>query len=195
MEQVGIKLVGTTALKGLLSSTGEVAFKSCTIVGNAAATYPMGAAMVNSTAGLKKRYTNAVSVFATPEAVGTGNGSTKTFDLAHANVVASSLKGFVADAGWGCKISVGTGTAGVDQIVFAVAPTNLAAITATYDYHADPIVDPCILAEDVTTTVGGGNVTTNGVYQGHVVSDLVVDSAGAAVDSYFKAALPLVAFE
>lgn len=196
METVGFKKVGVTALKELLASTSDAEFISAVLPGGSAVTYAMGTALVNSaTAGVKAKYTNATTV--TSEAVATGNASTKTFDLAHAGVVASSLKGFVAGAQWNAKISVGTGTAGVDQIVFETAPTNAAAVTAKYDYHSTTVgtTGACILAEDCATTVAGGNVISNGLIEGNVKSALVLDSAGAAVDAYFKAAVPAVRFE
>lgn len=196
-EQLGTKLVGTTTYKQLFkSSLGPDDVVACVIVGNAAATYLMGDAIRNSaTSGLKKKYTNAAAV--NDEAVGTGNGSTTTFDLAHSNVIAESLKGYSAGNQKNVSLSVGTGTDGKDQIVFAVAPANAEAIKADYDYHADSIgtTGACILMEDVTTTVGGGNVTADACRDGSVDSSKVLDSAGAAVDKYFKAALPKAMFD
>jgi len=122
-EQIGTKLQGSTTSKELFKSAiGPNDVIACVIVGNAAATYPMGAAMIDSaTAGLKKRYTNADSL--------TGD------------------------------------------------------------------VNPCVLMQDVTTTVGGGNVTADAARDGNVDTALVVDANGALVDAGFKAALPKMNFD
>ena len=53
----------------------------------------------------------------------------------------------------------------------------------------------CILVEAVTTTVGGGNVTTDGFIEGNIDESSVVCSTGGAIDAGFKAALPKVRFE
>lgn len=60
-EQIGGKLVGSTTTKQLFkSAVGPNDVVACVIVGNAAATYPMGAAMIINQAanGMRKRYTN-----------------------------------------------------------------------------------------------------------------------------------------
>lgn len=70
------------------------------------------------------------------EAVGTGDDATKTWDLANSGVDPSALLVYIAADqeadGW--VFSKGTGTAGVDQIIFDVAPPAGDAITADYDY-------------------------------------------------------------
>lgn len=121
-EQIGTKLQGSTTSKELFKTAiGPNDVIACNIVGNAAATYPMGAAMINSaTSGFKKRYTNSESL--------TGGGA-------------------------------------------------------------------CILMQDVTTTVGGGNVTADACRDGSVDSSKVVDANGVAVDAAFKALLPKVTFD
>lgn len=53
----------------------------------------------------------------------------------------------------------------------------------------------CILMQDVTTTVGGGNVTADACRDGSVDSTMVLDANGVAVDATFKAALPKVMFD
>lgn len=122
-EQIGTKLQGSTTSKELFKSAiGPNDVIACVIVGNSAATYPMGAAMIDSaTSGLKKRYTNADSL--------TGD------------------------------------------------------------------VNPCVLMQAVTTTVGGGNVTADAARDGSVDTALVVDATGALVDAGFKAALPKMTFD
>ena len=197
MEQIGTKLVGSTTYKKLFkNSLGPNSIVPCILPGGSAVTYPMGAAMRNSaTAGQKARYTNAIAI--NDEAVGTGNGTTTTFDLAQANVIAASLKGYSAGNQKNVSISVGTGAGGVDQIVFAVAPANTEAIKADYSYYGNAVgaVGACILMSDEETTTTSGNMTADGARDGSVDSSMVVDSAGVAVDSYFKAALPNVMFD
>jgi hypothetical protein len=118
-EQIGGKLVGSTTTKQLFkSAVGPNDVVACVIVGNSAATYPMGAAMRDGANGLKVRYTNSGSL---------------------------------------------TGA--------------------------------CILMQDVTTTVGGGNVTADACRDGSVDKTMVVDANGALVDSGFKGALPKVTFD
>lgn len=194
-EQIGTKLVGSTTFSQLFkSSLGPNDVIACVVVGDNAATYPLGAAMVNSTTGgLKRRYTNAASV--NNEAVGTGDGSTTTFDLAQSNVIASSFKAYgSANQVFKGTISAGTGAGGVDQVVFDIAPAS-GAIKADYDYHTTPLNGPCVLMKAITTTNPGPKVTEDGARDGSVDTALVLDSAGAAVDSYFKAALPKMVFD
>lgn len=194
-EQLGVSYVGRAAWKQLVNSVSMVEFVSAVLAGGAAVTYLLGTALRNSTTGLMAKYTNAGVI--TDEAVGTGDGSTTTFDLAHANVIAASVKARVAGVLRHATISAGTGTLGVDQLVFEVAPTNAAAITVDYDWYdsAYGATGACILAEDAATTVAGGNVTVNGLFKGSVKSSLVLDSAGNPVDQYFKDKLPEVRFE
>ena len=71
----------------------------------------------------------------TGEAVGTGDASTKPWDLDYAGVDLSTLKvylGGVLSGGW--SYSPETGTGSVDQIIFHDAPGSSVAITADYDY-------------------------------------------------------------
>lgn len=70
------------------------------------------------------------------EAVGTGDDTTKAFDLANDNVDPSTLLVYVdgSQEHGGYDFSKGTGTAGVDQIIFADAPAAGLAITADYDH-------------------------------------------------------------
>lgn len=196
-EQLGTKLVGSTTYKKLFkASLGPTDIVPCILAGGSAVTYLMGAAMRNSSAaGQKAKYTNAATV--NDEAVGTGNGTTTTFDLANANVIASSFKAYVGGAQQNCTISAGTGTGGVDQVVFAVAPATGVAIKADYNYYGNAIgaTGACILMSDEATTVAGGNITADAARDGSVDSSMVVDSAGNAVDAYFKAALPQVSFD
>lgn len=70
----------------------------------------------------------------TNEAVGTGNGTTKVFDLDHAKVVPTTLVVKVGGTVTPATLKPGTGTNGVDQIEFAAAPEAAAAITADYSY-------------------------------------------------------------
>lgn len=195
MEQYGASYVGRTSDSQLISSMSTLELIAATIVGNAAATYTKGLGLRNGANGLKIAYTNAIAV--TNETVGAGDGSTTTYDLDHSKVVASSLK--VWDSAGKevvATLSAGTGAAGVDQIVckIAVASGN---IKAAYDYHSGgyDATGACVLAEDVTTTVGGGNVITNGIIAGNLKSSLVLDSAGVVVDQYFKDALPKLRLE
>lgn len=71
---------------------------------------------------------------ATNQAIGTGDGSTKKFDLKHAQVDLETLVVKVAGAevgGW--NFLKGLGALGVDQIIFATAPAS-GAITADYQW-------------------------------------------------------------
>lgn len=72
----------------------------------------------------------------TGEAVGTGDGSTATWDLANEKVDPATLivkvDGSQEVEGW--VFSKGTGSGSVDQIIFDVAPAGSTAITADYDY-------------------------------------------------------------
>jgi hypothetical protein len=83
-----------------------------------------------------------------------GNGSTTTFDLTSAAVDPATVQVLVAGAAvYDFTISRGTGTAGVDQIVFGTAPaTGASNIKVRYKLStATPIG---VLLEDVTTGVG-----------------------------------------
>ena len=53
----------------------------------------------------------------------------------------------------------------------------------------------CILMQDLTSTVAGGNQTGNACRDGSVDSSMVIDISGSAVDATFKAALPKVSFD
>ena len=197
-EQVGTKNLGSTSPFGKLfrGTLGPEDIVSAEFPGGSAVTFPMGSALRDSaTAGQKAKYTNAISV--NDEAVGTGNGTSATFDLGFANVIAKSLKGYSAGNQKNASISAGTGTGGVDQIVFAVAPANAEAIKADYDYYSNAVgaVGACILLEAVATTVAGGNVISDAARDGSVDKILVVDSASALVDQYFKDALSKVSFD
>lgn len=57
------------------------------------------------------------------------------------------------------------------------------------------ITGACILMEDVTVTLAGGNVTANACRDGSVDSSMVLDLSGAAADATFKAALPKVSWD
>lgn len=196
-EQLGTKLVGSNTFKKLFRSvSGPTDIVPAVFPGGSAVTYAMGVALRNSaTAGQKAKYTNAAAI--SDEAVGSGDGSTTTFDLDQSGVIASSFKAYVAGAQQNATISAGTGAGGVDQVVFAVAPVNAGAIKADYDYYGNAVgaAGACILMNDAATTVAGGNVTADACRDGSVDSAMVLDSAGAAVDSHFKAALPRVSFD
>ena len=71
------------------------------------------------------------------EPVGTGDDSTTAFDLAQSRVDGRTLKVQLdaAPAG-GWNLSPGTGTAGVDQIIFGTAPAGSVAITADYTWES-----------------------------------------------------------
>lgn len=70
------------------------------------------------------------------EAVGTGDDTTKVFDLGNDNIDPSTLLVYVdgSQIHGGYDFSKGTGTAGVDQIIFADAPAAGLAITDDYDH-------------------------------------------------------------
>lgn len=73
----------------------------------------------------------AVAAFA----VGTGDASTKPWDLGHAGVIIDTVQVFLAGVqvdGW--AFSKGTGTGAKDQIIFNDAPGSGVAITANYTY-------------------------------------------------------------
>jgi len=194
MEQQGASYVGKTTDSQLISSTGMTSFTPVVIVGAQAATYPKGAAMKDSaTAGLRERYTNG-EVVSAEEVSASANGTDLVFDLANSGVDRDTLVGYVDGIETACQLLAGTGTNGVDQILFAVAPAGATAVSA--DYTVKPVfTGACILAEAVTTTAAGGNVTTNGFIEGNIDLSMVLDSSGVEVDSYFKDALPKVRFE
>lgn len=78
--------------------------------------------------------------------IGTGNGATVNFDLAHTTVVSSSLyirKG--ADDGWlgqleGYTFGDGLGAGGVDRITFSTAPLAGVEIYATYQFNSNTLI-------------------------------------------------------
>ena len=195
MEPVGVTKIGSTSYDTVFVNTADMEVIPAVLPGGSAVTYPIGTALLDgTTVGTKAKYTNSPVV--ADEAVGTGNGTTTTFDLDYANVIASTVKGYVAGVQWDTSISVGTGAAGVDQIVFRIAPTNAAAIVADYTRYssAKGVTGACVLMEAAATTVAGGNVTVNALVGGTVNSAKVKDSAAALVDSVFKDALNNVRF-
>ena len=107
-EQVGIKKVGTTMAKELLSSTSDaLEFTSVTLAGGSNATYPMGRTLKDGTDGLKVVYTNAdvsptgVCILAEDVVTTTESGNVTTFALIKGNVKTSMVKdatGALADA-------------------------------------------------------------------------------------------------
>lgn len=194
MEQVGTSYKGSTTYTNLFkSSLGPTDVIAAVLKGNAAVTYNMGSALIDdpANAGCKKKYTNG-DARVSGEAVANGDGSTVAFDLDNANVVPGTLVCTVNGVIAMCRLSSGTGTSGVDQVIFNAAPGNGLAIVANY------VVKPagaCILMTNQATTVGGPNVTADGCRDGSVDTTLIKDSAGALVDADFKAALPKVVFD
>jgi len=101
---------------------------------------------------------------------------------------------------------------GPNDIVACVIAGNIAA---TYPMGAAMVIDTsnpgrrvryvngnsstatgaCVLMQDVTTTVGGGNVTADAARDGNVDSTMVVDANGALVDAGFRALLPKMMFD
>lgn len=77
---------------------------------------------------------SSVVVSVTDEDVGTGNGTTKVFNLDNAKVVPTTLVVEVDGTETPVTLKRGTGTNGVDQIEFATAPGNGDLITASYSY-------------------------------------------------------------
>lgn len=83
----------------------------------------------------------------------TGDGTATTFDLDVAAVDPDTVRVTIAGAAdYDWTISAGTGTGGVDQIVFASAPANLASIVVRYFQSTAKAHG--IIAEDATTGVG-----------------------------------------
>ena len=69
------------------------------------------------------------------ESVGTGTGVKKTWDLAHKGVIPTTLTVKVDNvATTAFTFSKGTGTNGVDQIIFNTAPASSKVILASYSY-------------------------------------------------------------
>lgn len=94
-----------------------------------------GVTATNSDLGLIVTLGALTRTSVSAEAVGTGDASTKPWDLANSGVDPSTLKvqlAGTASGGW--NFSPGTGTLGVDQIIFHDAPGSGVAITADYDY-------------------------------------------------------------
>jgi len=195
-EVVGVKKVGSTSFDEIMASTANMEAISAVLPGGAAVTFAKGQALIDhaTVAGKKAKYGNATAV--SDEAVGSGDGSDTTFDLDNAKVIPSTLKGYSAGNQKNASISVGTGTGGVDQIVFAVAPANGEAIVADYSYHASAkgVTGACVLLEDAETTVAGGDVVANALVSGSVKANKVKDSGGNEADSYFKDALKNLRF-
>ena len=83
-----------------------------------------------------------------------GTGSATTFDLESANVDPATVNVLVGTAPvYAFTISKGTGTAGVDQIVFATAPASGSSnVSVRYMETSSACVG--ILMEDCTTGVG-----------------------------------------
>lgn len=131
----GAKLTEGNAVAVLIGSKYEVAWIT-DITADAVTVEPAFSAIPGVGVAVKRSITwgptDGVTVVA--EAVGTGDGSTTTFDLDHKDVDPGTLIGKVDGTAATCTLSVGTGALGVDQVVFAVAPTNGKAITADYRY-------------------------------------------------------------
>lgn len=87
------------------------------------------------------------------EASRTGDGATTTFDLNHDSVDPEKMDvtvGGAAEYDW--SISRGTGTDGVDQIVFDAAPADTSAIEI--NYKRTTATPAGVLLEDTTTGAG-----------------------------------------
>lgn len=94
-----------------------------------------GVTDTTSDLGLKVALSALSRTSVSGEAVGSGTGSQKAWDLDYAGVDGSTLKVQLAGTavgGW--NLSPGTGTLGVDQVIFYDAPGSGVAITADYDY-------------------------------------------------------------
>jgi len=94
-----------------------------------------GVTDTDSDLGLKVALSALARTSVSGEAVGSGTGSQTAWDLDYAGVDPSTLKvqlAGTASGGW--NYSPGTGTLGVDQIIFHDAPGSGVAITADYDY-------------------------------------------------------------
>lgn len=101
-----------------------------------------------------------VALNATPQSdTLTGDGSATTFDLEAANVDPASVRVNVANvAVYDFTISAGTGTGGVDQIVFGTAPASGSNNTkVAYTLTSGKCVG--ILLEDCTTAASGAGST------------------------------------
>lgn len=89
-----------------------------------------------ATSATKTSMSSVTMTTVTGEAVGTGDDTTLTWDLANEKVDPSTLivelDGDPEAEGW--VFSPGTGVGPVDQIIFDVAPAAGVAITADYDY-------------------------------------------------------------
>lgn len=192
-EQNGSSFMGSSSFDELFkSSLGPKDIISCVIKGEQVATYLLGTAMISDAAnpGLKKKYTNGAGI--SDESLA-GDGSTVTFDLANDNVVASTLRIHNATGErLSFSFSKGTGTAGVDQVTFEVAPTGTVYANYSTDVH---LAGACVLMKAVTTTATSGNYTADGARDGSVKSEKVLDSAGALVDENFRNALPTMKFD
>lgn len=72
-----------------------------------------------------------------PASIGTGDGTTKAFDLGHSGVDPRTLKVY-KDAtqvgGW--VYSQGTGGSGKDQVIFETAPASSVAVTSDYTHES-----------------------------------------------------------
>jgi hypothetical protein len=77
--------------------------------------------------------------------IGTANGVQTEFDLNHTNVLVDTLYVRLGNDGWLGQLESytfgnGTGTSGVDEIVFAVAPVNGTKVYATYQHATNNLV-------------------------------------------------------
>lgn len=114
----------------------------------------------------------------TAEAVGTGDGEVKVFNLDHFPMIASSL--VVKAAGTAVLATAYTLDPLTGVVTFAEAPANLAAITADYDYLSHTPTDflkvvPVIIEWDVTVpkkvASTNGTGTASVVLKGEIASD------------------------
>lgn len=193
-EQVGVTKIGSVSYPDeIFANTVAAEIVSVVMAGGVAASYSKGLGLINGGDGLKVAYTNATKV--TAEAVGTGDTSETTFDLAQSDVIESSLVVYIGNDKQRVTLSAGTGTGGVDQIVFSTAPAAV-DIVADYYYHGSSVgvTGASILLDDVTTTVAGGNIDANAAVGGTVKTAKILDSAGAEVDTFFRDALTNVRF-
>lgn len=124
----GVKTTFSLAHSRVVPSTVVVEVNN---VATTAYTFSAG----TGTLGVDQIIITALPTVITDEAVGNGDGNEDTFDLAHKNVVAATLVVEVdGNPVTAYTLSVGTGTLGVDQIIFDTPPGLGLAITATYTY-------------------------------------------------------------
>jgi hypothetical protein len=134
---------GAAIWKGYLVKDTQASVKQVTLSANGSSDARIDVLYIAGTAESDSDSASKVSLssysrttLGSPFAVGTGDSSTKAWDLGHAGIDPRTLKIKLAgDQVGGWNYSQGTGGSGKDQVIFADAPSAV-AITAEYTYES-----------------------------------------------------------